>query len=168
MRLHPFFFFFYFNFGLTRPFRPIQADTDRVGSILAASAPISAESAPTSAASARVGPIRDLPRGTTRSDVARTRGLRRPCRVPASRHVGCGCAGLGAASVHPSIYMQTFNVFIWDILFFPENCYSRESMLLQCGDTLVSKTTLGFGAYNDGLGGRHWEHINFMHVKKDS
>ena len=27
VRLHLFFFFFFLNFGLTRPFRPIQADT---------------------------------------------------------------------------------------------------------------------------------------------
>ena len=99
------FFFFFFEF---RPDSAVSAvwadtaDTDRVGPILAASAPISAESAPTSAASACVGPIQDLPRGTTRSDVARTRDLPRPCRVPASRRVGRGCAGLVAASVNPS------------------------------------------------------------------
>ena len=97
-----FLFFFFLNFGLTRPFRPIQADMDRVGPILAESAPIPAESGPTSAASTRVGPIRDLPRGTTRHDVAGTCGLRRPSRVAASRRVRRGCTGLGAASVHPS------------------------------------------------------------------
>ena len=34
-------------------------------------------------------------------DAARTRGLRHPCRVAASRRVGRGYAGLGAAFVHP-------------------------------------------------------------------
>ena len=63
MRFTPFFFFF-LNFGLTRLFRPIQADmadTDRVGPIWAASAPISA-------ASARFGNRHVAQRGTdTRS-----------------------------------------------------------------------------------------------------
>ena len=99
MRLHLLFFFF-FNFGLTRPFRPIQADTadtDRVGPILAASAPISAESAPTSAASARFGPCHVARCGPTRQG-------RAVCRVPTSRRVRRGCAGLGAASVHPRVW----------------------------------------------------------------
>ena len=72
-------FFFFFFFGLTRPFRPIQADTadtDRVGPILAASAPISAESAPTSAASTRFGPCHVARRGPTRQG-------RAVCGVPA-------------------------------------------------------------------------------------
>ena len=52
--MHLFFFFFFFEF---RPDSAVSADTDRVG-------PISATSAPISAASARVSPIRELPRGT--------------------------------------------------------------------------------------------------------
>ena len=72
----PFFFFFFLNFGLTRPFRPFRpiqadtADTDRVGPILAASAPISAESALTSAASARFGTCHVARRGPTRHGCA--------------------------------------------------------------------------------------------------
>ena len=50
-------FFFFLNFGLTRPFRPIQADTDRVSPIWAASAPIST-------ASARFGTCHVARRGT--------------------------------------------------------------------------------------------------------
>ena len=101
VRFAPFFFFFFFEFrpksgrfGRYRPirpiladtgrYRPISADTDRVGPIWAASAPISAASAPILAASARVGPIRESPRGMTRHDAARTRGLRRPSCVAAS------------------------------------------------------------------------------------
>ena len=75
VRLH---LFFFFNFGLTRLFRPIQADTadtDRVGPILASSAPISAESAPTSAVSARFGPCHMARRGPTWQG-------RAVCRVP--------------------------------------------------------------------------------------
>ena len=72
-----FFFFFFLNFGLTQPFRPIQADTDRVGPILAASAPISAQSAPISAASARFGTCHVARRGPTRHE-------RAVCGVPAA------------------------------------------------------------------------------------
>ena len=71
------FFFFFLNFGLTRPFRPIQADTDRVGPILAASAPISAASAPISAASARFGTCHVARRGLTRHG-------RAVCGIPAA------------------------------------------------------------------------------------
>ena len=46
----------------------------------------------------------------TRSDVVRTRGLRRPCYVTASRCVGRGCAGLGAASVHPRLLPTKVNL----------------------------------------------------------
>ena len=75
------FFFFFLNFGLTRPFRPIR---------------------PIRTKSARFGPRRPDSGITTWHNAARTRGLRRPPRVAASRLVGRGCAGLGAASVHPS------------------------------------------------------------------
>ena len=84
-----FFFFFFLNFGLTRPFQPIQADTadtDRVGPIWAASAPISA-------ASARFGNRHMARHGT---DARSAASLPR-------RRVGRRCAGLGAASVHPSL-----------------------------------------------------------------
>ena len=87
MRFAPFFFFL--NFGLTWPFQPIQADTadtDRVGPIWAASAPISA-------ASARFGNRHMARRGT---DARSAASLPR-------RRVGRRCAGLGAASVHPSL-----------------------------------------------------------------
>ncbi|XP_030940159.1 putative disease resistance protein RGA3 [Quercus lobata] len=62
------------RYGRYGPSRP---DFGRVG-------PISAASAPILAASARVGPSRDPPRGPTRHDAERTRGLRRPSRVAAS------------------------------------------------------------------------------------
>ena len=94
------FFFFFLNFGLTRPFRPIQADTadtDRVGPIWAASVPISIESAPISAASACVGPIRELPRGTTRHG-------RVVCGVPpASLHPAASDSGALAWEPRPCI-----------------------------------------------------------------
>ena len=97
--MHLFFFFFEF-----RPDWAVSADTGRYGRY-GPSRPdfgrVGADFRRIGADFSRVGPIRDLPRGTTRSDAARTRGLRRPCRVPVSRRVGRGCAGLGAASVHP-------------------------------------------------------------------
>ena len=99
MRLHLLFFFF-FNFGLTRPFRLIQADTadtDRVGPILAASAPISAESAPTSAALARFGPCHVARRGPTRQG-------RTVCGVPvASPRPAASDAGAPAPRPRPCI-----------------------------------------------------------------
>ena len=59
MRLHLFFFFF-LNFGLTRPFRPIRTESARF-------------------------PPRRLDSGlVTWHDAARTRGLQRPTRVAAS------------------------------------------------------------------------------------
>ena len=91
------FFFFFLNFGLTRPFRPIQADTDRVGPILAASAPISAESTPTSAASARFGPCHVPRRGPMRQG-------RAVCRVPvASPRPAASDAGAPALGPSPCI-----------------------------------------------------------------
>ena len=84
-----FFFFFFLNFGLTRPFRPIQADTadtDRVGPILAASAPIWRKSAPTSAASARFGTCHVARRGPTRHG-------RAVCGVPAASDAGAPALG---------------------------------------------------------------------------
>ena len=66
-----FFFFFFFEF---RPDSAVSADTSRYGRY-----------GPSRPDFGRVGPIQDLPRGTTQSDAARTRGLRRPCRVPPRR-----------------------------------------------------------------------------------
>ena len=110
VRFAPFFFFFFLNFGPNRAvsadtgrfgrFRPISADTadtDRVGPIWAASAPISAASAPILAASARVGPIRDSPRGTTRHG-------RAVCGVPpASPRPAASDAGALAWEPRPCI-----------------------------------------------------------------
>ena len=84
MRLH---LFFFLNFGRYGRYVPSRPDFGRIGADFG-----------------RVGPSRDPPRGATRHDAGRTRGLRRPSRVAASRRVGRGCAGLGAASVHPCNY----------------------------------------------------------------
>ena len=82
--------FFFLNFGLTRPYRPIQADTDRVGLILATLAPISA-------VSACVGPIQESQRGTTRHG-------RAVCGVPlASPRPAASDAGALAWEPRPCI-----------------------------------------------------------------
>uniref|UniRef100_A0A7N2L5R8 Uncharacterized protein n=1 Tax=Quercus lobata TaxID=97700 RepID=A0A7N2L5R8_QUELO len=81
--------------GLFRPYRS-PADIGQYGRY-GPSRPDFGRVGPISAASACVGPSRDPPRGATRHDAGRTRGLRRPSRVAASRRVGRGCAGLGAA-----------------------------------------------------------------------
>ena len=96
-----FFFFFFFEFrpksgrfGRYRPIRQIPADTDRVGPIWVASAPMSA---PILATSARVGPIRDSPRGTTRHG-------RAVCGVPpASPRPAASDAGALAWEPRPCI-----------------------------------------------------------------
>ena len=76
------FFFFFFEFRLDSA---VSADTGRYGRY-GPSRPdfghVGADFRRIGADFSRVGPIRDLPRGTTRSDAARTRGLRHPCRVP--------------------------------------------------------------------------------------
>ena len=108
-----FFFFFFLYFGLTRPFWPIQADTDRVGLILAASAPISAESTPTSAASARFGPCHVARRGPTWHG-------RAVCGVPAaSPRPATSDAGAPALGPRPCIpaYICKLSMFLYGIFF---------------------------------------------------
>ena len=102
-----FFFFFFLNFGLTRPFRPIQADTadtDRVGPILAASAPISAESAPTSAASARFGPCHVARRG---KDARSAASLPRPRVPPRRTRVRWPWGRIRASQLEPNAYARS-------------------------------------------------------------
>ena len=82
-------FFFFFNFGLTRPFRPIRTESARFWP-----------------RRRRFQPRRPDSGLATWHDAARTRGLRHPSHVAASRRVGRGCAGLGAASVHPSLQQR--------------------------------------------------------------
>ena len=91
-----FYYYFFFNFGLNWPFRPIRPIQARVG-------PIPGESARVEAASARVG---ENNVGSTWHDTAgrcRTRGQRHPLRVAASRRVRHGCGTSGAATVLPSL-----------------------------------------------------------------
>ena len=111
----PFVFFFFFEF---RPDSAVSVDTGRYGRY-GPSRPdfgrVGADFCRIGVDFSRVGPIRDLPRGMTRSDAARMRGLRRPCRVPASRRVGRECVGLGAASVHPR-WRACFGG-VWEVVF---------------------------------------------------
>ena len=88
MRFAPFFFFFFLNFGLTRPFRPIPADTDQVGPIWAVSAPILATSAPILAASARFGNRHVARRGTDAQSAASLPRRRVPPRRTRVRSPG--------------------------------------------------------------------------------
>ena len=85
------FFFFFFNFGLTRPFRPIRTESARFW-------PRRRRFPPNRR---RLQPRRPDSGLATWHDAAGTRGLPRPCRVPASHRVGRGCAGPKAESVHP-------------------------------------------------------------------
>ena len=96
-------FFFFLNFGLTGPFRPIQADTadtDRVGQFRSRRSQFRPRRC-------RFQPRRPDSGIATWHDAARTRGLRRPSRVAASRRDGRECAGLGAVSVHPKFKEKT-------------------------------------------------------------
>ena len=114
--VHRYFWFkFFFFFPLPADFlfpaetRQYSADTIRFGlnqhefvrfgANRLAWEPNRHKSAPIWTASARVGK-------STWHDAARTRGLRRPSRVAASRRVGSGCAGSGAPSVHPRIIQR--------------------------------------------------------------
>ena len=58
-------FFFFLNFGLTGPFRPIQADTADTGRY-GRYGPSRPDFGRVGADFSRVGPIRESPRGTTR------------------------------------------------------------------------------------------------------
>ena len=92
----PFFFFWISawlgHFGRYRPIRPIRTELARFG-----------------LRQRWFQPRRPDSGIATWHDAARTCGLRRPSRVPASRRVGRGCAGLGVASAHPSL--QVINKF---------------------------------------------------------
>ena len=93
------FFFFFFSAWLGRfgRYRPIRTESARFGP-----------------RRRRFQPRRPDSGIATWHDATRTRGLRRPSRVAVSHHVGRGCAGLGAASVHPrgpsTIFMTKISI----------------------------------------------------------
>ena len=132
VRFAPFFFFFEFRpkSGRFGRYRPILADTGRYRPILAdicrygRYGPSRPDFGRVDADFSRVGPRRPDSGLATWHDAARTRGLRRPSRVAASRRVGRGCARLGAASVHPSVplrlkllmerpFIRSFKQLVW-------------------------------------------------------
>ena len=108
MRYAPFFFFFEF-----RPDWAVSADTGRYGryrpirSIRTESARFRSRRSRFRPRRCRFQPRRPDSGIATWHDAARTRGLRRPSRVAASRRDGRECAGLGAVSVHPKFKEKT-------------------------------------------------------------
>ena len=91
MRLHLFFFFF--EFRSDSAVSAVSADTGRYGSSRPNFGRIGADFRRIGANFSRVSPIRDLPRGTTRSDTA---GRGRPCvRAATDRVVPRGKSRIG-------------------------------------------------------------------------
>ena len=86
--------FFFFNFGLTRPFR-LEPAISAVSSVLADTTQVSL----IWATLAQVGE-------STWQDAASTRSQQHPSHVVSSSHVGRRCDGSGAASVHPSLQVS--------------------------------------------------------------